>query len=78
MQRAAILSPAASLAPQYFSTFSHKRHDFGKEVTEHKMRVLIFSATSFEVFLILRVIKRDIVISVETSSRKLPVILVGF
>ena len=26
-----------------FSTFSHKRHDFQKEVTEHKMCVLIFS-----------------------------------
>jgi hypothetical protein len=28
-----------------FSTVSHKRHDFRKKVTEHKMCVLIFSTT---------------------------------
>jgi len=32
-------------ALQYFSTFSHKRHDFRKKVTEHKMCVLSFSTT---------------------------------
>jgi hypothetical protein len=34
-------------AIKYFSTFSHKRHDFrrGKKVTERNMCVLIFSAT---------------------------------
>jgi hypothetical protein len=35
-----------SLAPPYSSTFSHKRHDIRKKVTEHKMCVLIF-CTSF-------------------------------
>jgi len=29
----------------FFSTLSHKRHDFGEKVTEHKMCVLIFSTT---------------------------------
>ena len=45
MQRACIMSCAASLAPPYFSTLSHKQHDFRKKVAEHKMRVLIFFTT---------------------------------
>ena len=35
----------ASLAPPYFSTLSHKRHDCRKKVTKHKMCVLISSTT---------------------------------
>ena len=38
-----VTSFVASLAPPYFSTFSHKRHDFREKVTKCKMRVLIFS-----------------------------------
>ena len=30
---------------QFFSTLSHKRHDFRKTVVERKMRVLFFSTT---------------------------------
>jgi hypothetical protein len=45
MQRTAILSSAASLAPQYFSTISHKRHDFRETVTGYKTCILIFSTT---------------------------------
>jgi hypothetical protein len=48
MRRTTILSSAASLAPPYFSTLSHKRHDIWKKVTERKTRVLIFSITFIE------------------------------
>ena len=45
-KRVRLMSSAASLAPPYFSTFCHKRHDFRKNVTEYKMCILIF-ATAF-------------------------------
>jgi hypothetical protein len=74
-----LLSFVASLAPSAFSTVSHKRQDFlKKKVTEHRTYVLIFSTNLSETFLILRKIQRDIVIKVKKSSRKVPVILVGF
>ena len=40
-----VVSPVTSLAPPHFSTLPDKGHDFRKNVTEHKMRVLIFSTT---------------------------------
>jgi hypothetical protein len=40
-----LLSCVACLAVPYFSTFSHKRHDFQENVTENKTCDLIFSTT---------------------------------
>ena len=41
----AILSAAGCIDLLYFSILPHKRDDFRKKVIEHKMCVLIFSAT---------------------------------
>jgi len=50
---------------------------FGKQVTEYRMCVPIFSTTPSEIFLILRRAERDIIINVHTSS-KAPFMLVRF
>jgi hypothetical protein len=40
-----IMSSVASLVlPYFFPTLFHKRHDSLKDVVEHKMRFVIFSA----------------------------------
>ena len=62
MQRAcAILSSVACPVLQYFSTLSHARQDFRRKVTEHKIRVSIFSTHLSETFLILRGNGRDMI-----------------
>jgi hypothetical protein len=43
--RRIILSSVACLVLQCFSTLSHKRHDFRKQIMEQEMCVLIFSTT---------------------------------
>jgi hypothetical protein len=66
------------LAPPHFLTLCYKRHNFQKKFIENKMCILILSTILFETFLILSQIQRDIAVNVETSSCKVPVILVGF
>ena len=75
-----ILSSAASLAPPYFWTLSHKWHNFRKRKGNgHKVCVFSFSLQIlFEIFLILSKIQPDIAINVKTPSSKVAVILVGF
>jgi len=73
-----ILLPVACLAIPNFSTLSHKQHNFWKNITEHKMCVLIFS-TNFECNIYhSKKIQSDIIMNVHRSSHKVPVILVGF
>jgi len=60
----AILSSVACPALQYFSTLSHRRYDTRKNVTEHKMCVLISSTNLSETFLVLRRNDRDMIKSV--------------
>jgi hypothetical protein len=74
----AILPSVACPALQYFSTFSHKRNDFIKNITEHKTCVLSFSTSLSETFLILRRTERDMMKNVHWSSCKVPFITVGF
>jgi hypothetical protein len=69
------LSSLAYLAVPYFTILSPKRHDFRKKVVERKACVLMFSTNLSGEFLILRIIQRDIVINVHTTSCKVPVIL---
>jgi hypothetical protein len=74
-----ISSYAACLATLYFSTLLHKRHDFrGKKIIKHKICVMISSTNFFENFLIVRIIEPDIIINVQGSSCKVPLILVIF
>jgi hypothetical protein len=73
-----ILSPLTCLALPYFSTLSHKQHNFREKVIEYKMCVLTSLQISSETFLILRRIELHTIIIVHTSSCNVPVILVRF
>ena len=68
----AILSPVACPGLQYFSTLSHKRHDFREKFIEHKTRVLIFSTMFVWSILIIRRTERDMIKKIRWCSYKLP------
>ena len=73
-----VTSFVAPQSPPHFSTLPHKRCDFRKKVTEHKMCVLIFSTNMYKTFLIVTRIQRDIVKYVKPSSRKAPLFFSDF
>jgi len=61
IQRAcAILSPVACPVLQYFSTLSHKRHDFRRKFLQPDMCVSILRSNLSETFLIIRTTEREI------------------
>jgi hypothetical protein len=77
MQRYVVSSFVAFLAQPNCST-SHKGQEFREKVIEHKVYVLNFTKNVSIILLILRKIQQDIVINMETSSCKVPLILVRF
>ena len=72
------LSYVGSLILQHCSTLSPKRHNFRGNVAEHKMSDLIFSTILSEALLILRRTEQEIILNVQRSACKLPVILFRF
>ena len=68
MQRAAILPFAASLAPPYFSTLSHKRHYFREKLLDVNCVFWFSLQLLYEIFLTVRRIQQDFVTNVKSSS----------
>ena len=73
------LPSVACPAVQYFSTLSHRRHDFLKK-TLLSMKCELWFSLQFlsETFLILRRTERDIITKEYWSSSKVPVIIAMF
>jgi hypothetical protein len=63
------LSSVACPAVQYFSTLSHKRHDFPKKLLNVKCVVWVSLPLESETFLILRRIQRDSTIKVGLHAK---------
>jgi hypothetical protein len=74
----AILPSVAVPDLQYFSPLFHKRHEFRKNVIEHKRRVFFPLQRLSETFLVLRRTERDMIKNAYWSSRKVFNILVEF
>ena len=73
-----ICSQVACTTLQYFSTLSHKWHDFRKRVTENKTCVLIFSTNLSEFVFHYKKKRARYDHKRNLSSRKIPVIFVLF
>jgi hypothetical protein len=78
LMRRIILSSVACPALPYFSTLSHKRHDFQKRKLLNIKCVLSFSKILCEILLILEIIQQYIIINVLRSSCKVPLLLSDF
>jgi hypothetical protein len=65
------------LALPHFSTLSHKRKDFNKNVIEHKMRILLSSTLFSEISLTQRRIQQHTMINVDRSVRNYTLFLLG-
>ena len=76
--RRIILPSVACLTVPYFSTLSHKRHDFRKNLLNTKYVFDFLYEFCLKKILIPRGIRRDIIRNVHRSSCQVPVILVGF
>jgi hypothetical protein len=77
--RRVTLSRLACLPLPYFPTISHKRHDFWKKGLPNIKCVFIFSLQLlFEIFFILKIIQRDIIVNIHSSSCKVSIIRVMF
>jgi len=74
----ALLSSGACLALPYFSTLSHKRHDFQNEVIEHECEFRFSLQRLSETFFTPRRNERDMIKNVYWPSCKITVIPVGF
>ena len=73
----AVLSSVVCRVVPYYSALSHKQQDFrGKNVIEHKLCVLIFSANCLKYFSFIRRNERAVIKNVCWSWCKVPVILV--
>jgi hypothetical protein len=57
---------------QYFSTLSHKRHDFTKKIAEHNMFVFLFCTSFVQYIGHCKKIVRDMTINAHWSSRNVP------
>jgi hypothetical protein len=74
--RRILLSSGTGLVLPYIYTLSHEWHEFGQDVPEGKLCILIFFTTLCETFLILRRIQKNL--NLHSSLRNVPFILVRF